>query len=99
MVESYGTDGFGNVKTIQNGSATRTFQYDALNRITSETASSGQLTYTYDDMGNRSSLSDSGAVPSAPQVSRVSPPIRRRISLQLTQTMGFLRNIRTIQTV
>ncbi|MFC5701645.1 polymorphic toxin-type HINT domain-containing protein [Cohnella faecalis] len=64
--ESYGTDGFGNVKTIQNGSATRTFQYDALNRINSETASSGQLTYTYDDMGNRSSLSDSGAVPSAP---------------------------------
>ena len=50
---SYSYDVFGNLKTVNQGSQTRTFNYDSLSRLrTAINPESGTVSYTYDDNGN-----------------------------------------------
>jgi RHS repeat-associated protein len=47
--------------TMTDGSGTTTYNYDALNRLTSKVTPEGTLTYTYDGVGNVASVISSNA--------------------------------------
>ncbi|ANY68036.1 hypothetical protein BBD42_17315 [Paenibacillus sp. BIHB 4019] len=55
--ETFGYDGFSNITSINRNGLTQAFSYDALNRIKEENTAEGQRTYTYDDRGNRLTVS------------------------------------------
>ncbi|WP_341278960.1 RHS repeat-associated core domain-containing protein [Paenibacillus sp. FSL H8-0537] len=57
--ETFGYDGFGNITSINRNGSIQAFSYDALNRIKEENTAEGQRTYTYDDRGNRLTVSGS----------------------------------------
>ena len=59
----YGYDNTDNITSILNNSnnlADQSFTFDALNRITNADGVYGTLSYTYDENGNRLSITDSG---------------------------------------
>jgi len=71
--EKQAYDGFGNVSEIekvgQTSSGAFSYQYDKIDRLTSETSPSvGTKSYTYDDRGNRETFE--GAAPSFPDEQR-----------------------------
>jgi YD repeat-containing protein len=49
---TYTRDGVGNIKTIQDGLGTRTLQYDAINRLLSDSSGSIARSYTHDNANN-----------------------------------------------
>jgi len=56
---SYGYDALDNLITVSQGSQTRTFAYDSLQRLTSATnPESGTVTYGYDNNGNLTQRTD-----------------------------------------
>ncbi|SFF46779.1 RHS repeat-associated core domain-containing protein [Paenibacillus algorifonticola] len=57
--ETFVYDGFSNIININRNGSTQAFSYDALNRIKEENTAEGQRAYTYDDRGNRSTVSGS----------------------------------------
>ncbi len=60
---SYEYDVFGNLKTVAQGSQTRTFNYDSLSRLRSAVnPESGTSTYVYDDNGNRTQKTDARSI-------------------------------------
>lgn len=59
----YEYDVLGNLKTVNQGTQTRTFNYDSLSRLRSAiNPESGTVTYTYDDNGNLSTKTDARGV-------------------------------------
>jgi RHS repeat-associated protein len=60
---SYGYDVFGNLLTVNQGSQTRTFNYDSLSRLRSASnPESGTISYAYDDDGNLTQKTDARGV-------------------------------------
>ena len=60
---SYQYDVLGNLKTVTQGSQTRTFNYDSLSRLTSATnPESGTISYSYDANSNLTSKTDARGV-------------------------------------
>ena len=62
-VTTYGYDVLGNLKTVTQGSQTRTFTYDSLSRLkTALNPESGTTSYSYDDNGNLTLKTDARSI-------------------------------------
>jgi YD repeat-containing protein len=78
---SYTYDVFGNLRTVSQGTQTRTFNYDSLSRLRSAiNPESGTITYTYDDNGNLTQKTDARGVSSTHAYDALNRPTTRTYS-------------------